>query len=174
MNARELKRLMAVAHHEAGHAVVGWVLDPQIRPLVVTIVRGDGTLGHVEHRRSRACRHAMELLTPHGYWVRDSEAVMLFAGRLAEARFTGHMPRWGHETDYHNIAGLCYYEDLEMQRLWSRLRYLETQGYVKRWWPEIEAVAAALLEKKTLTLKEFIPIFAGALACVTDRDPATA
>ena len=49
-----------------------------------------------------------------------------------------------------------------MQRLWGLLRYLEAEGYVSRWWPEIEAIAAALLENKTLKLKEFKIIFSGA------------
>ena len=45
----------------------------------------------------------------------------------------------------------------------SRLRKLEARDCVNRYWPEIEAVAAALLEKKTLDLKEFVSIFAGVL-----------
>jgi hypothetical protein len=142
--------------------VVGWVLDPQIRPGKVTIIGGDGNLGFAEHSRSRASRFDMELLTPRGKLVRDSEAISLFAGRLAQAKFLGHRPRWGHESDYLETAQLCYYKYLEMQRLWGRLRYLEAEGYVSRWWPEIEAVAAALLEKKTLKLKEFKIIFSGA------------
>ena len=164
MSERELKRLKAAAYHEAGHAVVGWGLKLQVRPSHVTIVREDGSLGHVEHSRTRARRENMVCLTPHGQSVRDSEAISLFAGRLAQAKFLGHMPRGGHESDYHQIAELCYYEDHEMQRLWCSLRYLEAQGQVNRWWPEVEAVAAALLEKKTLKLEEFISVFSGALA----------
>ena len=72
MRKRELKILQAIAHHEAGHAVVGWVLDPQIRPGKVTIIGGDGNLGFAEHSRSRASRFDTELLTPRGKLVRDS------------------------------------------------------------------------------------------------------
>jgi hypothetical protein len=161
MTERELKRLKAVAYHEAGHAVVGWVLDPQVRPRRVTIVRGDGSLGHVEHSRSRGRRNDMEFLTARGRLVRDSEAISSFAGRLAQAKFLGYMPRWSHDGDYHQIAGLCYYQDPEMQRLWCRLRHLESQSYVNLRWPQIELVAAALLEKKTLNLQQFVVIFSG-------------
>jgi CheY-like chemotaxis protein len=48
------QRPAATAHHEAGHAVVGWVLDPQIRPRVITIVSDGDTLGKVSRRRSVA------------------------------------------------------------------------------------------------------------------------
>lgn len=70
------RKLEAIAHHEAGHAVVGWVCNPQVRHKHVTIIPGDGNLGHVLRRRSNISEGGMEFAdNTRGCNLRDSEAI---------------------------------------------------------------------------------------------------
>lgn len=130
-----------VAYHEAGHAVAAWHGRWPIR--FVTIRRSTHfsppALGHV-------CWEESGDFDPR--W----QAPIGLCGPLAESRFTGEPPRWESlPVDggfalraIHDMGRVDYREagdELEQ----------EAQAFVERHWVQIEAIAAALLRKTTLT-----------------------
>jgi hypothetical protein len=124
----------------------------------VTIKPHGESLGHALHVRSRSVREHMEFLTLKGRLLIEKEAMVLFAGRIAQSKYRGVRVRWGHEADYHEIAGLCLRvcgSGAEMQRTWTKLILLRAEEMVDYHWPQIQAVAARLVEKKTLNRTEF-------------------
>jgi hypothetical protein len=90
---------------------------------------------------------SMEFADTRGCNLRDSEAITLTLG-IAQAKYLGHTPRNGYKSDYEQIGELNYYEDPQRRYLWKRLRHLDAKFLVDRWWPQIQAVAAALIEKR--------------------------
>jgi hypothetical protein len=157
---------VSTAYHEAGHAVVAWVVNPRVSFKRVTIIPGEGSLGHMLHATmSRRLVEQIEFGSPMGRLRLESLAMVSLAGRIAESKHRGHHARWGHESDYGHVADYCLRvcgRDGEMQVVWSKLMHLRARAMVNQYWPEIQAVAAALREKNTLSLEEFVHVFTDA------------
>jgi peptidase M41-like protein len=129
------------AYHEAGHAVVGYHLG--VRLSRVSIIPDADSLG-------RVTREFLDLSC--------SEAVLesVLAGPMAQDRLVGH--RDGGQDDYIRARGLCQFVTGSAgARARAFLRDMEEQAArsVDRWWPEIEAVALALLDCPELDEDEF-------------------
>jgi ATP-dependent Zn protease len=152
MNQRE-----RAAFHEAGHAVVRRYFGMGIKK--ITIVEDDESYGRVSNR-------------PPGDWFRpdieidgrrrrriELEIMTGWAGTLAEEMHAGESEATiaGAREDINQIANLALYasgseEEAEAYIEWLRLR---TLGILRVMWGEIEAVATALLERETLTGKQW-------------------
>jgi hypothetical protein len=144
----------AAAHHEAGHAVAALTFR---RSLTQVSIEADGhSIGRVDQRPQR-----IDVPT-HGEvpaWVRravNADIVVAWAGPLAEERVVGS---YDHVTAEHDLdrmfdqamvvtlghaqEALAYVEWLR----WRTVRLLREPGF----WPQVETVAAALVEHRTLS-----------------------
>lgn len=151
------QRLLATAYHEAGHAVVGFYSRhmPKVRRVSIVPDSKNGTVGHVVHHPSPAFVRQLE----EGDWnaaieVRFYEQIRtLYAGGVAERRFTGRRNHVGGRGDYEIISELAVHVSggggPVTQALLRWLR-LSAEAYVTARWREIEAVAGALVEHKVL------------------------
>ena len=93
-------RLVATAYHEAGHAVMAQSLGRLVQK--VTILPGKSQFGEVrlgicEIRKGRS-KASKDLL--------EDEALILLAGMVAEARFTGQYCEQGATQDLRNLQQL--------------------------------------------------------------------
>lgn len=153
-----------VAVHEAGHAVAGYWLGRPFR--YVTIISGNGSLGHVQSR-SLGKRFNPEInLTPRGREIIDSEVSVCFAGPIAEKRFTKRWNRAGADADWRTAFNLASYiaGDEDELNAYLKWRTVVAEQLVTNRWNQIVAVAASLVERKRLTYAEVDAIIAPAVA----------
>jgi len=143
------KQCVATAFHEAGHAVVALSFGCPIKK--VTIVPGRSSQGQyrlgvceLEKGRSANARNR-----------RDDEIVILFAGMVAEAHFTGQYCENGAAEDLRTIRRLlCDRVGSEKQherlqrRLLSRTEHLLGDEGIAL---AVEMVAGELLQKQTIS-----------------------
>jgi hypothetical protein len=167
------KREAATAHHEAGHAVVGlWERLPT-RLIHVSIVPDaeDGSLGHTQHDswpRVRDIRRGPDRKIHYYYRPLDPEVddkrrverllkpqtIMLFAGVLAERRFSGHRHNWvGAADDVARATDriLAMTTSQRQAQKYTAFLWVVTEDAVDRLWSNIEALAQELLTRRTMT-----------------------
>ncbi len=165
------KRETATAYHEAGHAVVGFWEQVPTRLLVVSIAPEPDadSLGH--NLRGKHPRVRDVELGPDGRprpFYRDfdpsfdetglvesrlrPEILMLYAGGLAKKRHTGRMNRVGAAYDMARAADYVDYLVGSPRQANALAKYLwiVAEDAVNLHWPEIEALAAELLDRKTM------------------------
>jgi len=132
----------ATAHHEAGHAVAA--LMRHIRFSYVTIQPNADSVGHLLLRRLRPVR-AMEPMHNRG--------IVALAGEVAQRRFNPRSVRRhqgvGDREQVAEYAIRCSGSP-EIADALVRLWQLQAAALVKRFWPSIERIAAALLAGETL------------------------
>lgn len=141
--------LVATAYHEAGHAVMAVSLDRNVEK--VTILPGNMQAGGV---RLGACK--LKKGRTHGTkdWIED-EVLILYAGMVAESRFTGRYCQIGAREDLRiargllgNRAGTEKKLDRLQKRMLGKTEYvLDDQAHTAA----IESVAKELIEKKTIS-----------------------
>lgn len=167
-----MSRIEATAYHEAGHAVVGWFEGVPRRLLEASIVpdEAEGTLGHVKRGRSARVRDSEpdEHGEPRVVWrpfdpsadrrlaehrLRPS-IVELYAGVIAEKRYTGRRYNWrGSEIDLTQAADLVGHiagSERQAQKL-SEYLWVIAEDDVALNWTDIDRVARELLVRKTLS-----------------------
>jgi ATP-dependent Zn protease len=144
----------ATAHHEAGHAVAALTYR---RSLTRVSIEADGhSLGRVDHRPQRVVVPVRGEVSASVRRAVNADIVVAWAGPLAEERVVGS---YDHVTAEHDLdrmfdqamvvtldhaqEALAYVEWLR----WRTVRLLREPGI----WPQVEAVAAALLEERTLS-----------------------
>jgi ATP-dependent Zn protease len=157
-----------MAYHEAGHAVVCIVLGHDLQN--VTIVPEGQQRGHVQ----QGDYYSMDKLkdgSTHALQLARQDIMICLAGAIAERRALGHVLGSGDgedirlATDWATRLGLAI-------AVWEKAHpdYLPTipsdpevllhtgkttaEQVLDASWPAIEALAAALLERKTLTALE--------------------
>lgn len=135
---------IATAYHEAGHAVIAVT---QGRPVEkVTIQRNSLRLGqcHVSKRRGQPIKDMTEV-----------QALILFAGIVAEARHTGSYNWGGAQQDMYGIRQLARSRggnDKQVERL--QQRWLDKTEYLmddEAIWNAIDAVAKELILKRSIS-----------------------
>lgn len=142
-------RLTATAYHEAGHAVMALSLGRLIQK--VTILPGKSQFGELrlgvcEIRKGRS-KASKDLL--------KDEVLILLAGMVAEARFTGQYCQQGATQDLRNIRRLLHNRassENQLERLQRRLldkteHLLRDEGHAKA----IELIARELIQKTTIS-----------------------
>ncbi len=157
MNARQKRKLQSTAYHEAGHAVVAFLLRRRIIRKVTIVPEGD-TLGHI-------CRSVDKGFNPE--WDTGLEAerklkkeiMICFAGDVAESILRKRAPRVEKSSsDTGSVVDLALYllgDPVEVGLYLSWIVY-HTKNLLRRpaHWAAVEAVALSLLEKKELNQKE--------------------
>ncbi|MCO8122659.1 cell division protein FtsH [Stieleria sp. TO1_6] len=159
---RSSLRLMATAYHEAGHAVVALSLGRLIQK--VTILPGKSQFGvarlgacEIRKGRSKASKDPVE-----------DEALILLAGMVAEARFTGQYCQQGATADLRTLRRLLHNRassEGQMERLQRRLldkteHLLRDEGHAMA----VEMIARELIEKTTISGRAVRHFFAQAEA----------
>lgn len=146
-------RLEQVAYHEAGHAVVARWLHLKFK--MVTIVPGEDSLGHLLHVPTpRSENPELNPWTDRMRLQMERYAMCALAGVAAQRRLRPSSVRSYHgSVDYANVVKRldCFAGDDKEITLWARLLAHRVRNLIALRWPAVEAVAAALLERKRLT-----------------------
>lgn len=141
--------LTATAYHEAGHAVMAVSLGRLIQKVTILPGKsqfGQARLGLCELRKGRSKSSKDQL---------EDEVLILFAGMVAEARFTGHYCKQGATQDLRSIGRLLQERaggEKQLERLQRRMldkteHLLGDEGHGKA----IELIARELIEKTTIS-----------------------
>jgi ATP-dependent Zn protease len=139
--------LLATAYHEAGHAVMALAVGRVIER--VTIVPGKMQTGHatlglckVQKTRTRASKD----------WLED-EMLILLAGMVAEAQFTGEYCTAGAQQDLRAVRRLAETRGgRQVERLERRaLDKAESILADEQHWSAVEAIVKQLLEHQTIS-----------------------
>jgi ATP-dependent Zn protease len=135
---------IATAYHEAGHAVVALSLGRSVERL--TIVRNSLRLGAVQIGKGRNSRK-------QDYY--EIEAMILLAGLVSEARYTGEYNWGGAQQDLRAVRRLSLArvetehkaERLERRLLDKTSHLLDQAGH----WEAIESVVAELTKSQSIS-----------------------
>jgi len=145
----EVARLTATAFHEAGHAVMAMIVDRPVQK--VTITPTHGPLGGV---RLGVCKMKKGRLKASKDWLED-DVLILLAGMVAEARFTGAYCNQGAATDLRAVRRLLQNRggsERQIERLERRL--LDKTEHLlsdERYAAAIARIAQELMEHATLS-----------------------
>ena len=129
------------AYHEAGHAVVAWRLGRRfIKVTMTAIVRRKG-ICNVVSARIDTCTKA------------KAEIMIELAGALAECIFRPQ-PLPVHKGDICRARNIAEYYRGDEATIWIDELQDRTRDELDRLWPQVTAVALALLEREELTEAE--------------------
>jgi hypothetical protein len=161
--------LWATAYHEAGHAVAAMAYGKGIRRQGATIVpdaeRAAGSVYMLKHVPGDP---SVDLLTGRMRLRIEEDVIVSLAGGVAQREFRASSIRSYHgRSDREAAIDLLSYitgDERELKAYW-RLLVVRTENFVRNAprWMQIEAVAKALMEKKTLDRRELRQVYAGAL-----------
>ena len=147
--------IQRTAYHEAGHAVLAYFLGVGLKR--VSIVRDEDSRDHLhggEYGDDTEYTEHMRAFAEEAFWLRM--AIMRYAGTEAERRLARRWRNTGAENDYKWAA--IALEKITMDWPSRRALYFyarrRTRLLVENYWPEIEAVARALIERKQLGVEE--------------------
>ena len=155
------RRKALVAHHEAGHAILAIKLDVTFGR--VTIAPNADSLGHITLHRLLKRGDLEWGGDVSKKWRIDRAMLIVLAGPYAQKR-QAPQSRWRTRNyigfngggDFDRVINLKWglHEDDKVAKKY--LQYMEawTEQLVERYWPNIEAVAQALMERETLTYAE--------------------
>jgi hypothetical protein len=152
MSKRSTSQVEATAYHEAGHAVIAYVLG--YRPQSVTIVPTVDTAGHIINTNPL---HGFQLEIDSSAEARlriESLITICFAGPIAQKRYNPRSWRRAHgQWDYEKIAelGLRVCGSAEQASAFIRWREIVACDMVRAHWPRIQLVAGQLLERENLS-----------------------
>jgi hypothetical protein len=152
MTKRSTSQVEATAYHEAGHAVIAYVLG--YRPQSVTIVPTVHTAGHIIHTNPL---HGFQLDIDGSDEARlrlESLITICFAGPIAQKRYNPRSWRRAHgRWDYEKIAELALQVcgSDEQALAFTRWREIVASDMVRAHWPRIQLVAGRLLEHESLS-----------------------
>ncbi|MCM2370917.1 ATP-dependent metallopeptidase FtsH/Yme1/Tma family protein [Aporhodopirellula aestuarii] len=140
---------IATAHHEAGHAVMAVSLGRTIHKVTIAPGKpqfGAARLGHCEVKKGRFKGSHDPL---------EDDVLILMAGMVAEARFTGQYCHRGAARDLKDVANLLctraasprQHETLQRRMLAKTEHILRDAAHVEA----IECIAKELLNKTTIS-----------------------
>jgi len=158
--------LKKVAYHEAGHVVAHVVLGLPFE--MVTIVPDEDREGRVEGLRPEEIQNKWEEGDREDLAVRDwmeRELIALYAGPIAQRRqFPRSRTNGVHQlggkryavpgSDQSQIVRQChdlFQGEREVANAYERFITARARSLVEHYWSEIETLALALLERKTMT-----------------------
>lgn len=147
--SRHFRRLAITAHHEAAHAVVSIVVDQPFRFATIVPCLRLSFLGVVDYNTA---------YNDDAFVTCDKDAISTLAGAHAQRRFA---PRsrwlWDARSDHQHVRAQVRKEwrfvGKRAAEKFAELDALAEQA-VARNWSDIVKVAAALLERRTLTEDE--------------------
>lgn len=155
------RRREATAYHEAGHAVAALHEDRPFK--YVTIKPSEDSIGHVHYEASvvrTSARMADRNFMDYG------RLLVSLAGCKAERRRMGRHNHAGAYEDYRRaVEVVCLtgetggmMEDRPFVRSVVRAAMQEAEDLVNMWWPEVDAVAKALVARETLSRSDVLDV----------------
>lgn len=149
-----------VAYHEAGHAVAALVLHLSIGAKGATITPSDLAHGALKIWGSPPRSRRIGAL-PHATRGRlESYAIAACAGYEAQKKFCPGCDFSGDDDENKASELLTWLSPKDETRsAHMALARLEARDLVERYWKQIETVAEALVERKSLTRDELWEIF---------------
>ncbi len=149
--------IQAVAYHEAGHAALSLCLKVDFDYVTIIADKEKFSLGQVsstpwddeDYIKLKEDATFLRLKT-------ETQCIILYAGPLAEKKFTGHFNQDGAAMDFDQIKVFCdemFSDDVTEAYLNYIKTYVESM-FANGVWEWVEKIAKALLERNTLTYKE--------------------
>ena len=148
----------AMAYREAGHIAAAFELGISIRPERISIVRSDEYRGRA-HLILRLENLSSVILTDEMRLEAEKHAIMSLSGVEAQKKYRpssvrSHLPN----IDYDNAVGIMAYFFPETHELDAYVWFLTQRAKnivaLPQVWERVEALAAALIERHTLSVEE--------------------
>lgn len=158
-------RLAATAYHEAGHALANYVLGFGNGEVTIVPSKGaSGTATMANRRRLLSLFRRIEYGTINNRVIASAHArvVCSLAGREAQRKFDPRSLRSHHfDSDKKNVADIlsCLHPDEKELQAAYRDLVDRTRNLVADNWQKIQDLAAALLEKRTLSGGKVAAVF---------------
>jgi ATP-dependent Zn protease len=145
------------AYHEAGHAVLHVYLALGCEQVTIIPNYENGEAGFAKHQGEfpkDEDAESLRLYAEDAFWLRH--AIAMYAGAEASRRAGKEDWRAGADNDYYNAEDAINQitDDEESIRCLYNLAMRRAVVLVEHYWPEIEALATALLKSRTLTGNE--------------------
>ena len=146
--------LERTAYHEAGHAVMAYLLRHATKAVSIIPNHSDNSLGHREgHKTTMQPDIGLSGKNKN----RLEEKIMInLAGGIAAKILTGRRDHAGSSGDYQSAVQYVSYISLERKEQEALLKWLciRTENYLKYDWKAVEFLAAELLKRKKIKGKE--------------------
>ena len=151
-------QLQITAYHEAGHTVAAHALGAPVGR--VTIVptdeyNGASLHGRIISRREIVAFEYGSISSFVGETVALRTVIIAFGGMVAQRRYSPHgLRRWHWSTDHEHIRDIVYRvvgDDATEAKHWYGRALRRTERIIEQRWREVDALALALLEKRTLS-----------------------
>ncbi len=153
MTKRSKSQIEATAYHEAGHAVIAYLLG--YKPQSATIVPTVDTAGHVIIHANPLHGFQLDIDGSDEARLRVESAITIcFAGPIAQKRHNPRSRRKAHgQWDYDTIAelGLRVCGSGEQATAFIRWHEIVARDLVQAHWLHIARVAGQLLERERLS-----------------------
>ncbi len=154
-----MKRIEAIAYHEAGHAVCSLALNRAFK--YVTIVRDGNTLGHCQGLVYRGGqRLETDVYEGNGRgrdWI-EKQVKICLAGNVAERIYAGRNVVTGSNADFTNAMDLLEHlcGSVEESGAYFDLLFVRTCNRITAPsnWMKVERLVAELLDKQTVRYKD--------------------
>jgi Bacterial RNA polymerase, alpha chain C terminal domain len=158
-----------LAFHEAGHAVMAFILGRPIHR--ASIRRKHGLSGYVDYEH--ALSPFMEVTEEHRPLI-ESDVLVLLAGRAAECERTLGSPPSHAGLDRQNARALLgILEDCdEVAASWMRYLLVRAQSILQEEWPLVYSVARALMREEELDGNGVARAVAEARQRMATREPS--
>ncbi len=161
MNKGRTKKLVALAYHEAGHAVAAYRLKFPITE--VTIVAQDDYLGAVTHKGLQQRIYnalAYGSIRPQMRVKIEEQMIISIAGPVAEQKYRGRYNHIAARSDWDGVTelALALWPQPDVASTYIRWMYLRAVHLINDDWPAVEAVANALLAMNTLRRKDVVRV----------------
>ena len=163
---RERRLLEQVAYHEAGHAVACVRLGRAFR--YATIVPKEDSLGHVLYTSFGASFRPGIDVSSKTERIIDRQVLIALAGMAADRRFVGRRNWRGARSDLDHATefGSFLHGDDEVLSKYVEYKLAQADSMMRApiVWVQVEAVAAALLDRQHLAAVEIRRICLAAIA----------
>ncbi len=155
MNARERQRLLRVAIHEAGHAFASYRLGARFEYVSIVPNLEEMSAGHVQGTPWPSAVHIDSHLDSRSQSHLERHVIVLWAGPVAEKRFSGRFNWIGARGDTHAISELAWFivdghsDGMKAFSNWMRFK-AEELLMPPYHWAGVEALAHALVEQRMI------------------------
>ena len=157
--------LKATAYHEAGHAMAAWHLEIPFGKgkHALSIVPVGSALGHFQSKQIVRFRNGDLPTTGANRLKMEREVVVGLAGTMAQRRHRPSSARsWHASSDYHSAVDLVsnFTGSVRETEAYLKLLQIRAEQTLDRpgTWECVEAIATALLNRKTLSANEVVEI----------------